>query len=175
MRQIAALPYRGGGAGEDAPVSILLVTSRESKRWVIPKGNPMRGLSRHAAAALEAEEEAGVRGAIGHAAIGSYRYLKRRKDGTLQMLDVDVFPLAVTEELHSWKEEKERERRWFGISEAADAVEEAELAALIRSFGTSGPPAASAAGEAGMRRVSPVAVGAAAGISLTLYLLTRLF
>lgn len=64
IRQIAALPYRSNGAGYDAPVSILLVTSRDSGRWVIPKGNPATGSSPHAAAAVEAEEEAGVRGAV---------------------------------------------------------------------------------------------------------------
>lgn len=134
MRQIAALPYRSAGSGADAPVSILLVTSRETRRWVVPKGNPMTGLPSHAAAAVEAEEEAGVRGAVCPTPLGSYRYLKRRKNGTSLMLEVDVFPLAVTEELPSWKEEGERERRWFSRSEAADAVEEADLAEMIRSF-----------------------------------------
>jgi uncharacterized protein Yka (UPF0111/DUF47 family)/8-oxo-dGTP pyrophosphatase MutT (NUDIX family) len=137
MRQIAALPYRSAGGGADAPVSILLVTSRETKRWVIPKGNPMGGVLPHAAAAVEAEEEAGVRGAVCPTPLGSYRYRKRRKNGASLMLDVDVFPLAVTQELESWKEKGERDRRWFPLSEAADAVEEADLAALIRSFGAS--------------------------------------
>jgi hypothetical protein len=104
---------------------------------VIPKGNPAAGLSAHAAAALEAEEEAGVRGAICPTPIGSYRYRKRRRNGASLMLDVDVFPLAVTQELASWKEGGERERRWFSLAEAADAVEEPDLADLIRSFGAS--------------------------------------
>jgi uncharacterized protein len=121
----------------DAPVSILLVTSRESRRWVIPKGNPAGGLSPHAAAAVEAEDEAGVRGAVCPTPLGSYRYRKRRGNGASLMLDVDVFPLAVTQELDSWKECAERERRWFKLAEAADAVEEQDLATLIRSFGAS--------------------------------------
>ena len=131
------MPYRSRGTGIDAPVSILLVTSRETKRWVIPKGNPDGGLAPHAAAAVEAEEEAGVRGAVCPTALGSYRYRKRRGNGASLMFDVDVFPLAVTQELASWKESSQRERRWFPLSEAADAVEEADLAALIRSFGAS--------------------------------------
>lgn len=131
------MPYRSRGSGIDAPVSILLVTSRETRRWVIPKGNPTSGLSPHAAAALEAEEEAGVRGAICPTPLGAYRYRKRRRNGASLMLDVDVFPLAVTQELESWKESSERERRWFQLDEAADAVEEADLANLIRSFGAS--------------------------------------
>lgn len=135
MRQIAALPYRTAGNGLNAPVAVLLITSRETRRWVIPKGNPEAGLSPHAAAALEAEEEAGVRGAACPTPLGSYRYRKRRPSGASVMLDVDVFPLAVSQELASWKEASERERRWFTLAEAAEAVEEDDLADLIRSFG----------------------------------------
>jgi 8-oxo-dGTP pyrophosphatase MutT (NUDIX family) len=133
IRQIAALPYRIDAGDAGAQVSVLLVTSRETRRWVIPKGNMMAFLAPHAAAAREAEEEAGVRGAISPTSIGSYRYRKRR-GGASMMMEVDVFPLAVTKELGSWKEQAERERRWFPLSEAADAVEEPDLAELIRSF-----------------------------------------
>lgn len=104
---------------------------------MIPKGNGASGISPHAAAAIEAEEEAGVRGAVCPTPIGSFRYRKRRRNGASLMLDVDVFPLAVTQELSTWKESAERERRWFSLSEAADAVEEPDLADLIRSFGAS--------------------------------------
>jgi uncharacterized protein len=131
------LPYRSRGSGVDASVSILLITSRESKRWVVPKGNWSGGMAPHTAAAIEAEEEAGVRGAVCPTPLGSYRYRKRRGNGASLMLDVDVFPLAVTQELTSWKEGGERERRWFSLGEAADAVEETDLADLIRSFGAS--------------------------------------
>jgi 8-oxo-dGTP pyrophosphatase MutT (NUDIX family) len=134
IRQIAALPYRTSGPASDAPVDILMVTSRETRRWVIPKGNVMRSVAPHHAAAIEAEEEAGVRGAVGPAPIGSYRYCKKRRGGASLMLNVDVFPLAVTEELDSWKEQGERERRWFSLEDAALAVEEEDLAALIRGF-----------------------------------------
>ncbi len=128
------MPYRSLGSASDARVDILLITSRETKRWVIPKGNPMSGLPPHAAAAIEAEEEAGIFGTISATSIGAYRYLKRLEDGTSLMLDVDVFPLAVAEELGSWKEQHERERRWFSPAEAAAAVDEEDLADLIRSF-----------------------------------------
>jgi 8-oxo-dGTP pyrophosphatase MutT (NUDIX family) len=111
-----------------------MVTSRETKRWVIPKGNVMRAVPPHVAAAIEAEEEGGVRGDILPTPLGVFRYRKTRRDGTSLMLDVDVFPLAVTEELSSWKEKGERERRWFSLDDAADAVEEADLADLIRAF-----------------------------------------
>ena len=137
IRQIAALPYRTEGHLPDGPVQILLVTSRETRRWVIPKGNLGAGQAPHVAAALEAEEEAGVIGAACPTPLGSYRYRKRRRNGASLMLDVDVFPFAVTEELPVWKEQSERDRRWFGLAEAADAVEEDDLKQLIRSFGAS--------------------------------------
>ena len=111
------------------------MTSRETKRWVIPKGNLSGTASPHSAAAEEAEEEAGVRGAVCPTPLGSYRYRKRRSNGASLMFDVDVYPLAVTQELSTWKESHERERRWFPLAEAADAVEEPDLADLIRSFG----------------------------------------
>lgn len=135
MRQIGVLPYRTDSPAVDAPIRILLVTSRESRRWVIPKGNPLAKLAPHVSAAKEAEEEAGVIGAVCPTAIGSYRYRKRRASGASVWADVDVFPFAVTAELDSWKEQHERERRWFTQAEAADAVEEPDLRALIRSFG----------------------------------------
>ncbi len=104
---------------------------------MIPKGNWASGETPHGAAAAEAEEEAGVRGAICPTPIGSYRYRKRRSNGASLMFDVDVYPLAVTQELDAWKESGQRERRWFPLAEAADAVEEEDLADLIRSFGPS--------------------------------------
>jgi predicted phosphate transport protein (TIGR00153 family) len=129
------LPYRTEGSAIDAPVRVLLVTSRESGRWVIPKGNPEPGMPQHTAAAIEAEEEAGVRGLVCPMPLGSYRYRKKRRNGAALMIDVDVFPLAVNHELVSWKEQAQRERRWFSLAEAAAAVDEADLADLIRSFG----------------------------------------
>lgn len=128
------MPYRTSSDALDAPVSVLLVTSMETKRWVLPKGNLVKGLSAHASAAVEAEEEAGVRGAACPTAIGTYRYRKKRGNGASLMVDVDVFPIAVTDELPEWKEGGKRERRWFSLIEAADAVDEPELKGIIRSF-----------------------------------------
>lgn len=88
----------------------------------------------HIAAAEEAFEEAGVRGVASPTAVGSYSYLKRRKDGRLERASVDVFPLAVDVEAEDWPEAGQRERRWFSLSEAVEAVEEEELKALVASF-----------------------------------------
>jgi uncharacterized protein len=128
------LPYRTASPAVDAPISVLLVTSRQTRRWVLPKGNPVEGLGAHESAAHEALEEAGVRGSICPAPVGSYRYRKRRKTGASVMIDVDVFPIAVTEELTEWEEDGERERRWFALSEAAEAVDEPELQQILRNF-----------------------------------------
>jgi uncharacterized protein Yka (UPF0111/DUF47 family)/ADP-ribose pyrophosphatase YjhB (NUDIX family) len=114
----------------------MLVTSRGTGRWVIPKGNTPAGMLPHSAAALEAAEEAGVTGAVCPTPLGSYRYRKRRSNGASLMVDVDVFPLAVTHELERWKEEAERERRWFALADAAKAVDEPDLQELISSFDT---------------------------------------
>jgi uncharacterized protein Yka (UPF0111/DUF47 family)/8-oxo-dGTP pyrophosphatase MutT (NUDIX family) len=128
------LPYRTDGTAADATVRVLLVTSRGTGRWVIPKGNAVPGLSSHASAAVEADEEAGVRGLVCPVPLGSYRYRKRRRSGASLMVDVDVFPLSVTEELSAWKEQAERERRWFTLNDAATKVDEPDLRELIRSF-----------------------------------------
>lgn len=113
---------------------MLLVTSRGTGRWVLPKGNINRGNAPHVAAALEAEEEAGVFGAVCPVPLGSYRFRKRRRSGASWMADVDVYPLAVTREEDSWPEQHERERRWFPLEEAARAVDEPDLRELLRSF-----------------------------------------
>ena len=128
------MPYRNVGRGLRAPVQVLLVTSRESGRWVIPKGNFANSVSPHLAAAQEAEEEAGVRGAVCPTALGTYRYRKRKGSGASLMADVEVFPLSVSEELSDWKEKKQRQRRWFNLGDAANAVEEPDLRDLIRTF-----------------------------------------
>jgi predicted phosphate transport protein (TIGR00153 family) len=131
------LPYRTEGAAPDASVRVLLVTSRGTGRWVIPKGNVPGGIAPHQAAAMEAEEEAGVAGSVCPIPLGSYRYRKRHSTGASLMVDVDVFPLAVTQEFDSWKEQSQRERRWFTLPEAAEAVEEPDLSDLMRSFAAS--------------------------------------
>ena len=135
IRQIAALPYKADESALDAPARIMLITSRETKRWIIPKGNIGPGQSPHSAAAQEAEEEAGILGATCPTPLGSYRYRKKKRNGASVWIDVSVFPFAVTEELKTWDEQHQRERRWFSLEDAANAVDEEDLRALIRSFG----------------------------------------
>ncbi len=112
----------------------MLVTSRETKRWVVPKGWPMTGRSDPEAAAIEAWEEAGVKGLIAPAPIGGFSYLKRMKDSSDRPCRVKLYPLEVTTDRPDWPEAGERDRCWFSPKEASERVVEPELAKLVREF-----------------------------------------
>jgi 8-oxo-dGTP pyrophosphatase MutT (NUDIX family) len=127
--QYAALPWRLGKTLE-----IMLVSSRETRRWVIPKGWPMKGRKPHATAALEALQEAGLLGKIEKTPIGAYHYHKRLKNGATLLCRVDVFPLRVLRQRKSWPEKRQRITKWFPCAEAASLVHEPELSKLIMSF-----------------------------------------
>lgn len=127
LLQVGALPFRV----LDGKVEVLLVTSRQTKRWLIPKGWPMKGKKPHRAAATEAEEEAGVKGHVQSKPLGHYIYWKRR-DSFFDLCRVDVYPLKVSKQLKGWKEKKQRASRWFDVHEAARQVLEPALADLIR-------------------------------------------
>ena len=127
--QYGALPYkRLAGA-----VEIMLVTSRQSRRWIIPKGWPVQGLAPHESAAHEAMEEAGLVGEISERPIGSYRYTKRLAAGLIDC-QVDVFALKAREQLAAWPEMHQRSTQWFTVEDAADAVGEPELSEMIRKL-----------------------------------------
>jgi predicted phosphate transport protein (TIGR00153 family) len=113
---------------------VLLITSRETRRWVVPKGNPIRGLSSHEAAAHEAFEEAGVSGIACPTPLGQYNYWKKRRNGQIKRATVALFPLAVTDQAEEWPEQDERDAQWFGLAQAAAAVDEPDLSRLIGSF-----------------------------------------
>lgn len=129
--QFAALPWRLNAKGQ---VEVLLITSRETHRWVVPKGWPMKGKSSARCAALEAFEEAGVRGHVEKRPAGTYAYEKRLVDGRLQKVRVQVFPLRVKEESEAFREAGQREKLWLSPAEAARKVEEPELMALLAGF-----------------------------------------
>ncbi len=130
--QYGALPWRY--RGDD--VQIMLVTSRRTRRWIIPKGWPMDGVKPTTAAAREAKEEAGVTGDIAETPVGVYRYMKVLRNGAEMPCRVEVFALKVTKESHDWDEMDARERRWCSVSDAAAAVAEPQLKVIIRRFGT---------------------------------------
>ncbi|CDP50652.1 NUDIX hydrolase [Paradevosia shaoguanensis] len=128
-QQVAALPWRRCAGGE---IEILLITSRTSRRWLIPKGWPIAGKSAAEAALQEAFEEAGVRGEANVVPFGSYRYEKLLKDGTLLPCQVTVYAMDVRQELDDWPELEERERRWLSLAEAAGMIHEPHLQRLLR-------------------------------------------
>jgi 8-oxo-dGTP pyrophosphatase MutT (NUDIX family) len=129
-KQVAALPWRQGKTG----VEILLVTTRTTKRWVIPKGWPMEGKADHQAAAQEAFEEAGVEGRPTPDVFGRYGYVKVSDSGKARHVTVSVYPMKVERELNDWPEQHQRERRWVSPLEAAAISGEAELVPLLKAF-----------------------------------------
>ncbi|WP_420479386.1 NUDIX hydrolase [Brevundimonas sp. FT23028] len=129
-RQVAALPWRQGAEG----LEVLLVTSRETRRWVTPKGGRMPGLTDAQAAAVEALEEAGVEGRLSDTPLGTFRYLKVLKRRAARWCVVSVYALEVTTVHATWQEQGQRERVWMSAEQAAACVTEADLAAIIRGF-----------------------------------------
>ena len=129
--QYAALPYRVTPEG----VEVLLITSRRTKRWIVPKGWPIEGLEPHASAAQEALEEAGISGEIQKTPIGFFHYFKELRHNINVPCKVDVFALKVTRQRRAWPEKDARELKWFTLAEAAQHVNEPQLRKLILKFG----------------------------------------
>jgi 8-oxo-dGTP pyrophosphatase MutT (NUDIX family) len=128
-RQVAALPVRQDP--KSGRLEVLLVTTLDTGRWVIPKGWPWPDRPDHEAAAEEAREEAGVVGTVAKKSVGSYSYGKRRKDGSVTDVTVQVFRLDVAEEKKSWPEKKRRRREWVAPDEAAERVLEEGLKDIL--------------------------------------------
>jgi 8-oxo-dGTP pyrophosphatase MutT (NUDIX family) len=137
--QYAALPYRIGRSG----LQILLITSRDSGRWIIPKGWPIAGLTPSESAAREAWEEAGIRGNVSTDSIGTYGYEKRLADDTTRTCDVEVFALEVTEERDAWPEQHQRQRQWLSVEDAGQRISEAKVRPLMESLRERARPAGS--------------------------------
>lgn len=128
--QYAALCFR---IRKDKP-QFLLVTSRGSGRWILPKGWPMKGRAPSKAALREAWEEAGVRGRVGRDFIGMYSYRKALGRQRMELCIALVFPVDVKSLDGQFPEARQRRRKWFGRKKAAARVDEPELAELIRNF-----------------------------------------
>jgi 8-oxo-dGTP pyrophosphatase MutT (NUDIX family) len=126
-RQVAALPVRYNAAGSP---EVLIVTSRETGRFIIPKGWPMKGRSDPEAAAKEARDEAGLKGKIRRKSIGSYKYWKRLSDH-FRLIKVDVYLLEVSGQLQTWREKQSRKMAWLSPRNAALLVDEPKLMALL--------------------------------------------
>ncbi|WOS65360.1 NUDIX hydrolase [Sinorhizobium fredii] len=131
-RQVAALPFRISELGS---VEILLITSRDTGRFIIPKGWRKKDQKEADAAAREAFEEAGVVGKVASKPAGSYTYWKRG-NSEFELLQVLVYPFEVKKQRASWPEKGERKMAWLTAEDAALLVDEPALASLIRTFAT---------------------------------------
>lgn len=127
LQQVAALPYRYRSNGK---IDFLVITSRRTKRLIVPKGWQVDGKPDCVAAAIEAHEEAGVRGNIGDQPIGSFSYMKAFDDISLPVT-ASVFPLKVKKVKSRWKEDASRKRKWMSAAKAAALLSDRGLAQLV--------------------------------------------
>jgi 8-oxo-dGTP pyrophosphatase MutT (NUDIX family) len=127
------LPYRFTPL---AALEILIVTTRQSRRWIVPKGWPIKRLSPSKSAAREAFEEAGVRGKIGARPIGAFRYKKteREKSGADPDYEVKIFPLLVRRQSATWPEFGQRVVQWVDPERAISLIREPEMKAIVEKF-----------------------------------------
>jgi 8-oxo-dGTP pyrophosphatase MutT (NUDIX family) len=129
LHQAGAIAYRI----LDGKVEVLLMTSRDTGRWIIPKGNIAAGATPAQAAAHEAYEEAGVRGQIGSTIpLGFYTYFKKLASGEARAATVEVYLLRVDKQFGKWPEKGERKLSWLSPEAAAGLVEEPGVVPLLR-------------------------------------------
>jgi 8-oxo-dGTP pyrophosphatase MutT (NUDIX family) len=127
--QFGVLPCRVVGAGR---VQVMLLTSRETGRWIIPKGWPMKGKTPRQVAAQEAFEEAGLVGNIaGGRRLGSFHYEKTVQDRSF-LCEVKVYLFWADQQLTDWPEKDQRQTQWFDLREADNLVSEGGLAEIMR-------------------------------------------
>ncbi len=127
--QVAALCYANHGTDK----KVLLITSRDSGRWIIPKGWPIDGKDARGAALQEAWEEAGVReGNITTDPVGTYDYDKELRSGLPVPVETLVYSVEVTDLQDEFPEADQRRRKWVSSEKASDMVREPELQEILR-------------------------------------------
>ena len=130
--QYGALTYR---KTKTSGIEILLMTSRETRRWIIPKGWPIKEMKPCDSAAQEAYEEAGVRGTVSRRPIGKYIYDKRLEPpAKVVPCEVQVYALRVRRQEKTWPEIGQRDLRWCEADEAVTIVDDSDLGILITKF-----------------------------------------
>ena len=123
-RQSGVIPYRV----RKGELEILLITSRNKRRWIIPKGIIEPDFSARHSAAKEALEEAGARGSVHSKHLGTYLSRKQGRNCT-----VKVFPMRVTRTYKQW-EEADRDREWVSLKKALKLVSNGGLKRVIRKL-----------------------------------------
>lgn len=131
-QQYGVLPWRESREGD---LRILLITERNQPGWGVPKGWPAEGRMPLMSAALNAFDEAGIIGDIDPKPLTDYHYSVPDRNGAGYPRCVTLFAMRVRGTLLHWKEQSERQRRWFGIDEAATRLQNAELAGFVHSLG----------------------------------------
>jgi 8-oxo-dGTP pyrophosphatase MutT (NUDIX family) len=129
LQQAGVIPYRHHGEA----LQVLLITSRHSGRWLIPKGGIEKNHTPAEAAAREAYEEAGVQGILSATPFGSFTYSKRQRGGAVPA-SVEVYTMRVTKELKNWPERAERRLKWLPIADAIRLVDAPGIALLLQRF-----------------------------------------
>jgi len=131
LLQVGALVYRY----EEGDLRFLLITSRGTGRWIIPKGWPMPGRSLAKAALREAYEEAGIRGTLDRTSCGCYDYEKHDMAvGTNNRFTVEVYGVAYTQQKKKWPEQAERSFLWVSKEEAIKKLREKGLKKILKNF-----------------------------------------
>lgn len=131
LKQAGAIPYRLVDGG----MQVLLVTSLDTGRWIIPKGHIEPGHTPRATAAQEALEEAGVIGRMASKKpLGVIRYEKTLKTGKKRAAEITVYPLHVARQKNAWREKGQRLVQWFTVSEAISKVSDQDLANILRQL-----------------------------------------
>lgn len=129
--QVAALCYRQDNGSKE----VLLITSRGTGRWIIPKGWPIDGKDAPGAALQEAWEEAGVRvGRVTPEAIGAYCYEKKLSTGLPVSVETLVFAVEVSQMEADYPEVGERRLKWVSPHAAANMVQEPDLQKILREM-----------------------------------------
>ena len=145
MRTDIAIDQRHGGLEQVGALivrrrrgscEVMLITSRDTGRWIVPKGWPMKGMPDHEAAAQEAFEEASVEGEISRDPVGSFTY-EKRVDKRREIIRVTVYLLEVATKHKVWPEQSERNRRWMTLAEASMLVDKRGLRAILRQLNAS--------------------------------------
>lgn len=127
--QVGALPYRLSANGEP---ELLLITSRGTGQWIIPKGWPIDGLTNAESAAREAYEEAGLLGTADETVVGHFTYQKARKgEDVISRFSVEVYRLRVDRQLTYWPEAARRNIVWVSPAQALSMIGNTSLADLI--------------------------------------------
>jgi 8-oxo-dGTP pyrophosphatase MutT (NUDIX family) len=128
--QFGVLPWRRTPDG----VQVLLVTTRNTRRWIVPKGWPETGRTPQECAAQEGYEEAGVKGAVTGESIGAFSHRKQLKSGQMVTCRIRVYSMEVSDVADDWPEKSARETKWCLVAEALTLVDDPGLRRLIAKF-----------------------------------------